>query len=446
MNRRWVVALAFFAYVVWERTDGITSSFLLLGEQIRDWNIALGGWQDLPLTGTPSGAGGRGWGPAYYWVLWIGRHLVGPFAANLPHAGGLTIAIFQAIADTWLLVALTRRIPTPLAVAAALVVATQPFEVGLSAAIWNPPVAAAFAKIAIALMLGLDGSASRWRIGATVVVAWLGVHAHSSGLFVAVPVFAALLLEPLLRHQWARATDLLVLIVAIVFVLEIPYGLAMLRSPDEARGPTIALESAANVAAFDLPGSFVRVTSVTGWLVSAGNDAWPFWLGTVVAIAVVAWRWRKDAQLLAVSIGPIATATMLFSTWTRPYESYWFMTLAPALVITGSLAIAATTWVQAKRMAGLGLLAAVLMWQPSRVSQSKTFFRYPQYRALLDGSKTASRQAPVVRSLRAGFEVHDTTDVGYMYRILGGRIASDGPMDAIIQPDGTVTFTPVMQP
>ncbi len=332
MNRRRVVALAFFAYVAWARTDGIASSFLLLGEQIRDWNLALGSWRDLPLTGTPSGAGGRGWGPAYFWVLWIGRHLVGPFAGNLPHAGGLTIAILQAIADTWLLVALMRRIPTPLAVAAALIIATQPFEVGLSAAIWNPPVAAAFAKIAVALMLGLDGSASRWRIGATVVVAWLGVQAHASGLFVAVPVFAALLFEPLLKRNWARATDVLVVIVAIVFLLEIPYGLAMLRSPDEARGPTIALESAANVAAFDLPGSFVRVTSVTGWLVSAGNDAWPFWLGTVVAMTVVVWRWRKDAQLLAVSVGPIATATMLFSTWTRPYESYWFMTLAPALV------------------------------------------------------------------------------------------------------------------
>jgi hypothetical protein len=439
---RTAVALAFFAYVAWARTDGITSSFLLLGEQIRDWTLALGNWWDLPLTGTPSGAGGRGWGPAYFWVLWIGRHLVGPFTSNLPHAGGITISLLQAIADTLVLVALMRRLSLPLAVAAALIIATQPFEVGLSAAIWNPPVATAFAKMAIALMLGLNASASRWRIAATAAVAWLAVQAHASGLFVAVPIFAAIVLEPLLKRRWARATDLLVVLVAIVFVLEIPYGVAMLRSPDEARGPTIALESASNVSAFDLPSSFVRVTSVAGWLVSAGNDAWPFWLVTLVAMAVVIWRWSRDGQLLAISVGPIATATVLFSTWTRPYESYWFMTLAPALVITASFAISAVPWVRVRTLAGVALLAAVVLWQPSRVAASKNFFRYPQYRALLAGSKVASRQAPVLRGVRAAFEVHETTDVGYLYRVLGGRITPDGPLDAIIQPDGTVTFTP----
>ena len=271
------IALAFFCYVAWLRTDGISSSFLLLGEQIRDWNLALGHWWDLPLTGTPSGAGGRGWGPSYFWVLWLGRHLVGPFTSNLPHAGGLTIALFQAIADTWLLVALMRRLPLPLALAAGLAIATQPFEVGLSAAIWNPPVATAFAKMAIAMTLGLEPSASRWRIAAVVTVAWLGVQAHASGLFVAMPIFAALLLEPALKREWTRATDLLVVIVAIVFVLEIPYGIAMLQSPAEAKGPTIAIATVSNVSAFDLPNSFTRVTSVAGWLISNGNDAWPFW-------------------------------------------------------------------------------------------------------------------------------------------------------------------------
>src|SRR4029453_13134467 len=226
---RTAVALAFCCYVAWLRTDGISSSFLLLGEQIRDWNLALGHWWDLPLTGTPSGAGGRGWGPSYYWVLWVGRHLVGPFTSNLPHAGGLTVALLQTIADTWLLVALMRRLPLAIALAAALVIATQPFEVGLSAAIWNPPVAVAFAKMAIAMTLGLAPSASRWRIGAIVVVAWLAVQTHPSGLFGPPPVFLVILPEPQLNREGTRATDLLVVIVAIVFVLEIPYGLAMLQ-------------------------------------------------------------------------------------------------------------------------------------------------------------------------------------------------------------------------
>jgi hypothetical protein len=397
------------------------------------------------LTGTPSGAGGRGWGPSYYWVLWVGRHLVGPFARNLPHAGGLAISLFQAIADTWLLTALMQRLPLALALAASLAIATQPFELGLSAAIWNPPVAAAFAKIAMALALGLN-AAPRWRIAATIVAAWLGVQAHASGLFVAVPVVAAILLGPLLKRQWTRATDLLVVVAAIIFVLEIPYGLAMLRSPDEARGPAIALESASNVSAFDPAGSFRRVTSAAGWLVSAGNDAWPFWLLALASSAVIVWRRSSDLPLIATTVGPIATATMLFSTWTRPYESYWFMTLSPALVVITAAALAEVPGMRARTVIGTALLAAVLVWQPARVAASKDFFRYPQYAALLAGSQLAARQAPVLRTVRAGFEVHETTDVSYMYRLLGGRITPDGPMDAIIQPDGTVTFTPVMRP
>ncbi len=78
----------------------------MLGEQTRDWTIALGGLTELPLAGAPSTAGGRGFGPAYYWLLWIGRVTIGPFLDNLPHAGGITVALLQSIADTWLLVAL----------------------------------------------------------------------------------------------------------------------------------------------------------------------------------------------------------------------------------------------------------------------------------------------------------------------------------------------------
>jgi hypothetical protein len=443
---RAAIALAFFSYVALVRTDGIATSFLLLGEQTRDWTLALGHWWDLPLTGAPSTGGGRGLGPSYYWVLWIGRHLIGPFTSNLPHAGGITVALLQSIADTCLLIALTRWLPLALALATALTIATQPFEVGLSAAIWNPPVATAFAKLAIALMLGLDPPASRWRVGLTAVVAWLGVQAHTSGVFVAAPVFGALILEPALKRQWARASDVLVVIVAVVFILEIPYGIAMLRAPEEAAGPTVALQSLTNVSALDAGNSFTKVTSVAGWLVSDGNDSWPFWLVTLVAVGLVVWRRRTDARVLAVSVGPIVTATMLFATWTRPYETYWFMTLATPTVITCSFAVAAVPWPPAINSIGVALLAGVLLWQPSRVAASKNFFRYPQYRALLEGSKVAARQAPVLRDLRAGFEVHETTDVGYMYRILGGRITPNGPLDATIQADGTVTFTPAAQP
>ena len=86
---RAATACAFFAYVLLIRTYDIADTFLMLGEQTRDWAIALGGITELPLTGAPSTAGGRGFGPVYYWILWLGRNLVGPFTDFLPHAGGI---------------------------------------------------------------------------------------------------------------------------------------------------------------------------------------------------------------------------------------------------------------------------------------------------------------------------------------------------------------------
>ena len=105
-----VALAAFFVYVLLMRTYDVAATFLMLGEQTRDWTIALGGITELPLTGAPSTAGGRGFGPVYYWLLWLGRVTIGPFMDNLPHAGGVTVALLQSIADVWLFIALSRRV------------------------------------------------------------------------------------------------------------------------------------------------------------------------------------------------------------------------------------------------------------------------------------------------------------------------------------------------
>ena len=57
------LAAVFFLYVLSIRTYDVASTFLMLGEQTRDWTIALGSASELPLAGAPSTAGGRGFGP-----------------------------------------------------------------------------------------------------------------------------------------------------------------------------------------------------------------------------------------------------------------------------------------------------------------------------------------------------------------------------------------------
>ena len=426
---RLALAVLFFAYVLLIRTYDLANSFLMLGEQTRDWTVALGSWTDLPLTGAPSTAGGRGFGPAYYWLLWIGRVIVGPFTSNLPHAGGIWIALLQSAADTWLLVVLARRVPIALALAICLFIASSPFDISISGVIWNPPVAAALIKMATALALSLGDSPSTWRVAATAAVSWLAVQAHLSAIFVAAPLVTALVAQPLLDRQWRRAGSLAVVIGAVVIVLQVPYFIVRINDPGAATGPTAALDSMAQAESLQVVKSYGMVVNSTGELLVRQMDTWTFqWPFLVVALVVLV-RWRKDLPRLAVTVGPIVGATVLFSTWTRPYDSYWFLTATTAMALTAGLALAALPSERIVQWAGVLMLAGVVAWQPARIAASKEFFSYPQYRAMRMGSIELARRAPALRDIRVEFEgAHPTMDKYFMYRILGGRIEPGAPI------------------
>ena len=170
-SARLALAGLLFVYVFGIRIYDVSTTFLMLGEQTRDWTVALGGITDLPLTGAPSTAGGRGLGPVYYWLLWIGRITIGAFMDNLPHAGGVFVALLQSIADVWLFIALSRRIHWALALAMCLLIASAPFDIALSSLIWNPPVAAAMIKMATAMALSLTAESPLWQVALAAALA-----------------------------------------------------------------------------------------------------------------------------------------------------------------------------------------------------------------------------------------------------------------------------------
>jgi hypothetical protein len=444
MNQRLArlgLAAVFFIYVLAIRTYDVADTFLMIGEQTRDWAIALGGWSDLPLTGAPSTAGGRGFGPVYYWILWTGRHLIGPFTDNLPHAGGITVALVQSIADTWLLVVLWRRVHIALALAMCLLIASAPFDVAISSVIWNPPIAAALVKMATAMALGLGETPARWKIAVTAMLAWMSVQAHASGIFVAAPLLAAIVLRPAMKRDWRTAAATAGVMAAIILLLQIPYFIALVRYPDAPLAPTAALANMANVSAFRIDRSFGTVVNITGELLVRQMDAWPFFqIPTLVAAAIVAVRWRRDLRLLAVSVGAIIAATLLFATWTRSYDSYWFLTLTTAMTLTFGLAIAAVPSRAAITWTSVALLAGIIVWLPYRLQQSTVFFKYPQYRAMRIASRELAARAPVLRDIRVTFEVHPTMDKYFMYKILGGRMDPAAPQTALVNADGSVTL------
>ena len=454
---RFAVAAAFFSYVLYIRVYDVADTFLMLGEQTRDWTIALGGITELPLTGAPSTAGGRGFGPVYYWILWLGRNLVGPFTDFLPHAGGITVALLQSIADTWLLLVLWQRVGALLSLAMCLVIASAPFDIAISSVIWNPPVAAALIKMATAMALSLGDTPPRWKIAANAALAWCAVQAHLSAIFVAAPLLVALVASALLtrRHEkvfehddaiapawpqrlkWAGARAAIV--AGVIVVLQIPYFIQLARDPAAPMGPTSALRNMANTEAIRIDRSYNSIVNGTGELLVRQYDAWQFQIPTAVAALIVLIAWRRDLLLLATSIGGLLGATVLFATWTRGYDSYWFLTLTTAMVLTYGMAIAAIPYRTAVHAAGAVLLIGILLLQPARIDQSKAFFKYPAYKTMRIASYELAAKHPVLRDIRMNFDgVHPTMDKYIIYTTLGGRIDKNAPHQAYVNGDGSV--------
>lgn len=439
------IAGTFFLYVLWIRTYDVASTFLMLGEQTRDWTIALGGITELPLVGAPSTAGGRGFGPAYYWLLWFGRVTLGPFMDNLPHAGGAYVALLQSIADTWLLVALMRRVHWGLALAMCLSIASAPFDVAISSVIWNPPVAAALIKMAMASALQLTPSSPRWHIAIVAGLAWMAVQAHLSAIFVAAPLLAAVAIQrfyerstTVLRSFHDRARPALI-VVGVILVLQVPFFIAMVSEPDAPVGPSSAIAGLTNPQAFRPWKAYDSVTGITG------NLLWPldnvplvFAVTTLLAMAIVAVVYRRDPILVGASAGAVVMATLLFVTSTRTYDGYWFITLTAALTLTVGMALAAMPSKAAVTWIGIAALLLVAWRQPARIEDSKRFFKYPQYDTMARASRQLILQAPALRDIAVTFEVHPTMDRHFIYRVLGGRIDPNALYTAVINSDGSV--------
>ena len=81
------------------------------------------------------------------------------------------------------------------AIAITLLIASAPYDMALTASIWNPPLSVAFLKIAVACVLLSDGKPSIWWAAAATAAAVLAVQSHSSAVFLSVPVVASLLLR-----------------------------------------------------------------------------------------------------------------------------------------------------------------------------------------------------------------------------------------------------------
>src|SRR5258705_12336048 len=218
------IALLVFVLTLVARIHGVSQHFWVLGDQIRDWAIALRPFSDLPLVGPPTHVGGYTVGPAFYWILWIIRVTLGPFFSNLPHTGGIGQAALQSTADAFLLVAIWRRTSSVwIALATIALVATASFDLNLAALVWNPTMGTGLAKMATATtLLDWHRRSSVYAVAA-VAIAWAAVQAYTGTVFVVAGAFVAFLIDPLVRRDWPLARRNALVIAATVSPLQRPY-------------------------------------------------------------------------------------------------------------------------------------------------------------------------------------------------------------------------------
>jgi hypothetical protein len=444
--RRRVLFISVFVLASVARTWHIERHFAMLGDQIRDWAIALGPLTSLPLVGPATHVGGYTVGPAFYWLLWAIRVVVGPWFDYLPHGGGIGQAMLQSAADVLLLAALWKRTGSVwIALTAVVLLVTAPFDLNLAAVIWNPVVGAVLAKAATALVLLGWHRRSLVHAAVTAAVAWCAVHAYTGAIFVAVGVFAALVAEDGIQRHWHGLLRRSLLIAAVVGALQVPLAVHQMMQRADQRAAMGAVTGsiadvvrgrgtihvAASAAAYEQAVAFIELhpwqPRPVGWIL----------FGCAV---VVAFFYRNDPALVAVMLLPQIAAVAGYAVWAGDLQHYYYLSLMPAAVLTTLLGVTAIVPARFARVVGAVLLAAAFAIVPLRLRAAAALPRLPAYRVLVSASRQIVRLKQPMRAIEPQFALPPTTDPSFIFRILGGRIERQAEWRALVASDGRVTY------
>jgi hypothetical protein len=438
-------AITLFLFACAIRVRGIDSHFWLLGDQIRDWGIALRPFYELPLVGPATHVGGYTIGPAYYWIMWAVRVVAGPWFDNLPHAGGYGQAILESAADALLFVALARRLESPgVAFAAMLVIITAPFDVALSAIDWTPPIASALGKAAVALILLDWQRGGSLRVAAITALAWSAVQVYTGVVYVTAGVVAALLIDPLVRRDWSAVRRAAATLAIVVLTLQLPY--AAHRLLDRSSGPAMGAVSGgvgrvlSGQAAPELSKSLAGYAGAFNYIhVSPWQTPLPLW-GLAACCAIVAVRYRRQPVVPSLVLLPQVLAIAGYALFLDTLDHYYYIPVMPVTLLTVAFAVALPASTFTGRVLGVALVALAAALVPWRLGFATTMHRLPEYRVLVDASRTMVRERPRIQSVRTEFTLPPSTDPGFLYRILGGQIDANAPGTAVIKRDGTVEY------
>lgn len=434
--------LLLFAYLLWFRTHGLSETFWLYGDQVRDWTIALKGFSELPLVGPPSLAGGNTAGPIYYWLLWLFARVIGPWCDYLPHAGGIGISLLASIADASLFHALALRLRfTALALAIVVIVATSGTDATVTGTIWNPPVAIALMKAAIAIALVVDIRSHLW-LALIAAILWLGVQAHTTVLPVVISVFLWMIAS---SPGWRAAASRAAVVAFVVAVLQAPWAVDRAAAGVSADTP---LGQSILAAARDPIHAVRPIESATALLRAVGaNLRVPMPLSVTAAVLIVGATalvaMIRDSLIATMGIAPLICTIVLFAIWQGPLtENYWYLPIALSAVLCIMGWMAALSGIVRTALVA-SVLALTLMVQPAQAQYTWTTLRTPVYGALVRASRSLKQSRVPVRDITTTFAMPPGTSPSYLYGILGGRLDPSAPQRAIFGPAGQLLFEAV---
>lgn len=436
-------------YSFYFRTFQITEHFHLLGDQVRDWNWAMKPFRELPRVGTPTSQGGYCLGPIFYWTLWLIRVTIGPFYENLPHAGGIGLAAIHAIADALLLFAILKRgIPVIASVAIMLLLVSSPFETSLSGTIWNPGLSVSFVEMATASFLLIPNSHGALKTLLTSTAAWLAVQAHTQAIFFALSLLVYLIVEPWIVAGPRPALKRLLIILAVIVVLQIPYFTEFNKHSDISQEQLGVVATSFN-SLVAKPSSFHPYASFTALVDALAELFGPHLSRAVVIVLILVaggtllYEFRKHHEILAVALLP------LFLTWlgysflsVGPLYTYFYMNLMPAfvlLILFGFIKSPFPTFNKISTLLAPLVLLLAFASQPSRLETRAHSTSYPYYAAMVRGAKEIVRNGVPVRTVIPP-SYSSKVEPAYLVQWLGGRVEESADSIAMIGADGSVTY------
>jgi hypothetical protein len=443
------LSLLLCLYSFYFRTFQVTEHFHLLGDQVRDWDLALKPFRELPRVGTPTSQGGFCLGPIFYWTLWFIRITIGPFYENLPHAGGIGLAAIHSIADAILLLAIFKRgIPIVASVAIMLVLVSSPFETSLSGTIWNPGLSVSFVELAIAFFLMIPNSHWALKTLTTSTAAWLAVQSHTQAIFVALSLLVYLIVEGWIVAGPRAALKRALIIIAVIAVLQIPYVTEINKHGDISQ-EQIGIVAGSFNSLLTNPSSFHPYASFIT-LIGALAELFGPHLSRIVVIALILvaggallLEYRKNHEILAVALLPLFLAWLGYSFLSvGTLYTYWYMNLMPSFVLLILFGFIKTPFPLLDKISPLLALLVLLLAfaaQPSRLATRAQLVSYPYYAAIVRGAKEIVRNGAPVRSVIPP-SFPNKVEPAYLVRWLGGRVEDSAGLIAIIGENGSVTY------